>query len=78
MHGCMTKKCKAMKTFDILCYLYRTFLIIYILCRQMYTVLCYLTQFLLLNEVTDQLMHTKTTFYVALLLKLYPYSWSVT
>jgi hypothetical protein len=28
-------------------YLYRTFLIIYMLCRQMYTVLCYLTQFLL-------------------------------
>jgi hypothetical protein len=31
--------------------LYRIFLIIlvYILCRQMYTFLCYLTQFLLLN-----------------------------
>jgi hypothetical protein len=28
-------------------YLYRTFLIIYILYRQMYTVLCYLTQFIL-------------------------------
>jgi hypothetical protein len=27
--------------------MYRTFLIIYILCRQLYTVLCYLTQFLL-------------------------------
>jgi hypothetical protein len=31
----------------ILRYLYRTFLFIYMLYRQMYTVLCYLTQFLL-------------------------------
>jgi hypothetical protein len=30
-------------------YLYRTFFVLYILCRQMYTVLCYLTQFVLLN-----------------------------